>query len=123
MSDERAIYLSGPISLRGRLSLEEVERNRQRFRERRAALEAQGYEVLDPTTIAGEPGWIWQDWMRAALTMMLRAWAVEMLPGWEHSPGARLERRLALDLGIAVLPGGAPSAALSSDPCRDPHVR
>jgi hypothetical protein len=40
--------------------------------------------------------------MREALRLMLTADAVALLPGWEDSRGALLERHVAMQLGMIV---------------------
>jgi hypothetical protein len=96
-------YLSGPISLNGTLSVAETTRNIRRFRVVREALEARGVVVVDPTQLRPpEPKPTWLDWMRTDLKALLDCDRVLLLPGWEESRGACVERRLAEDLGILV---------------------
>jgi nucleoside 2-deoxyribosyltransferase len=103
MSASRRTYLSGPVSLGGTLTIAEITRNIRRFRVIREALEAAGVEVVDPTQLSpAEPNPTWLDWMRADLKALLDCDRVLMLPGWEDSRGACVERRLAEDLGIVV---------------------
>jgi hypothetical protein len=40
--------------------------------------------------------------MRTAISLMLRCDGVALLPDWKQSKGAKIEARLARDLGIAV---------------------
>jgi len=96
-------YLSGPISLGGTLSVAEVTRNIRRFRVVREAIEARGEEVVDPTQLSpGSANPTWLDWMRVDLKALLDCDRILLLPGWDQSKGALIERRLAEDLGLQV---------------------
>lgn len=66
------------------------------------ALRAAGYDVANPASIGVHEGWGWGDYMRPALKLMLDCDGVALLPGWEDSRGARIERSLALDLAMYV---------------------
>lgn len=96
---QRKAYVSGPVSLGGLLSGDETRDNVQRFIEAGERLATLGYEPLLPTDNTGES---WRDFMRAGLRQLLAADIVVMLPGWEKSVGARVERALALELEMPV---------------------
>jgi nucleoside 2-deoxyribosyltransferase len=69
----------------------------------REALAATGVEVVDPTQLCPEgsrPTWL--DYMRADIKALVDCDSVLILPGWEESRGARVERMLAEALGIPV---------------------
>lgn len=63
-----------------------------------------GYAVLNPTTCGVPDGSPWETYMRATLTMMLRADGVAVLPDWQESRGAKAEVDLAHVLGMPVRP-------------------
>lgn len=89
------IYVIGPVT-----GIEEG--NRAAFDAAREELLDEGWEVEIPhDTIA--PDAEWAAAMRQSVTRLMAADAVAVLPGWEASPGARIERRLARDLGIPVV--------------------
>lgn len=52
----------------------------------------------------------WADWMRLALTQMLRCQAVLLLDGWQGSRGAVIEARMATALGLTVIEGATGKA-------------
>lgn len=86
------------------------EHNFPAFKAATAKLRAAGFEVLCPTEVAMPCGCegplqncgeehAWADFVRHDLIAMLR-WAnsVALLPGWEQSNGAKLERFVAMKL-------------------------
>ena len=95
MSKRESIYISGPMT-----GLPDF--NYPAFNAKAAELEQDGRDVLNPADTAGSPEWTWQQWMREALKLQLKADAVHMLPGWRKSRGARIEHRLALILGQRI---------------------
>jgi len=89
------IYISGPIS--GMPDL-----NQPAFLVASLSLLDRGHRALNPFQ-NGLPGSSpWSDHMRADIRMLMDSDAVAMLPGWENSRGAKIERQLALDVGIPV---------------------
>lgn len=90
------VYLSGPIT--------GVVHYRAHFDRARTQMEAAGHTVINPADIGERDGWDWADYMRGALQLMLAAQGVALLPGWEASRGARMERTVALELGMDVRP-------------------
>jgi len=61
----------------------------------------QGHEAINPAE-AAPPDMPWAWYMRRALRLLLDADEVWMLPGWEHSPGARMEFHVASGLGMPI---------------------
>ena len=67
------------------------------------SLRQAGYTVLNPADIGLHPTWTWADYMRVGLkTLTTQAEGVAVLPGWDHSIGARLEVRKAQRRGLRV---------------------
>ena len=93
------LYIAGPMS-----GLPEF--NYPAFHEAEERLLDVGYAVLNPANIDAlhnpEPGqpqeWDW--YMRHALRQVLDADGIALLPGWEFSRGAKLERHIGRELGI-----------------------
>jgi hypothetical protein len=87
------VYVSGPMT-----GIEQF--NHPAFANACEILRLAGYE-------AESPHWApelesWEAYMRHDLALLLRCDAIAMLPGWEHSRGARLERLVAEALGLPV---------------------
>ena len=67
-------------------------------------LRAQGVQIISPHEIIppGAGPWTWAQHMRVDLAALLTADVIVMLPGWETSRGARLEKAVAEALGLVV---------------------
>lgn len=87
------IYLSGPI--RG------VADYKDRFRKAAAAVEDLGHLAMDPAASPFDGGSL-REVMRWDLILLTACDAILMLPGWEQSGGANVERYLAEYLGMRV---------------------
>lgn len=88
------IYLSGPMT-----GL--PDNNYPEFNRIAAELRGMGYTVENPAeNQPNKPEMSWSDWMRLAIVQMMRADRVVFLRGWDKSAGARLEFKLATELGI-----------------------
>jgi hypothetical protein len=74
---------------------------REKFFEEDERLHSLGYEPVDPASFiaANEP---WEKAMRTAVRAMLLCDGVSLLPDWKKSKGAKIEARLARELGIEV---------------------
>lgn len=100
------IYISGPMS-------GYKDFNYPAFREAAKNLRAAGYTVLDPSdNFNGQAGYTNSagefvkyrrpQYMREDVQHILKSDRVVVLQGWERSMGARLEVRLAQELGLPV---------------------
>lgn len=75
--------------------------NRPAFNLAADRLRAAGFTVLNPAdNKAPNDNPTWADWMRLALAQLVQADGIALLTGWSSSPGARIEERLACDLGM-----------------------
>lgn len=103
------VYVSGPISEGGTLSLPEVMVNAAVFNQAAALLRTAGHEVVNPVELHDDgtytPGNLarWQECMRTDLKEMLNCQAIVLLPKWERSPGSVRELLLAIWLGFGVM--------------------
>lgn len=89
------IYVAGPMS-----GL--PESNYPAFNAVAAQLRALGFEVENPAENPAPACGSWLGYMRMAIRQLSHCDAIMMLPGWSESRGARIEYRLACDLGLHV---------------------
>ena len=64
-----------------------------------------GYEPVNPAAII-EPNVAWPEAMKIAIGKMLSCDGVSLLPDWKKSRGAKIEERLARELGMDLRPSG-----------------
>nr|WP_264382827.1 DUF4406 domain-containing protein [Pseudomonas sp. MM227] len=77
------------------------EFNYPAFAAETARLRALGYEVVSPAEINPNGG-TWQECMRRDIAQLMTCDLLVWLPGWSNSRGARIETKLAGELGIRV---------------------
>lgn len=88
-------YLSGPVTGK-------PGNNAEAFEDVASSLERIGFETVVPTRIV-PAGVEWHAAMRICIPALMHCDIVVMLPGWQESDGAQIERRLAHALDIPVL--------------------
>ena len=97
------IYISGPMT--GHPNF-----NREAFVKAEMNLIGTGKEAVSPSLVDQDDEgktWKplqgkWEYYLKIALSKMLRCNAIVMLPGWQESKGARVERYLAETLGYKI---------------------
>lgn len=85
-------YIAGPMT--GHPDL-----NFPAFHAMAAQLRAAGHEVISPAEINPDPKAEWTECMFADLKALTTCDGIVMLPGWENSPGAQIERLWAIRTG------------------------
>lgn len=90
------VYIAGPMT-----GLPDF--NYPAFHAEAARLRSAGFEVENPADNPHPPCGSWNGYMRMAIRQLSHCDAVAFLPGWNGSRGARLEHRIALDLGLSVI--------------------
>jgi hypothetical protein len=93
---KKRIYIAGPMT-----GLPEF--NYPAFNKEAKRLRALGYHVENPADNSEPPCKSWLGYMRMALPQLVTCDIVALLPGWQDSKGARIERSLAVDLSLRVL--------------------
>ena len=83
------LYVAGPMT-------GYPELNFPAFHAAAAALRAAGHKVANPAEINPDPGAEWTACMFRDLEELSLCDGIVMLPGWEASPGAQIERLWAL---------------------------
>lgn len=89
------VYIAGPMT-----GLPDA--NYPAFNAVAAHLRGLGFHVENPAENMPPDPPTWANWMRIALRQMLTCEEVVLLPGWETSRGATLERSIAGALGLRV---------------------
>jgi nucleoside 2-deoxyribosyltransferase len=89
------IYVAGPMTNMPNF-------NFPAFHAMAARLRAAGHQVENPAEINPDPCAEWTECMFADLKAISQCDAIVMLPGWEQSPGAQIERLWATRTGKAV---------------------
>ena len=88
------LYIVGPVTGRKKL-------NREAFDEAARALREAGHlPSLPHRNVPSDASW--DDAMKMSIRAMLRCDGVARLPDWRSSNGARIESKLALDVGMPV---------------------
>ncbi|NIF51427.1 DUF4406 domain-containing protein [Burkholderia sp. Ax-1724] len=90
------IYVAGPMT-----GIPDL--NFPAFHAAAARLRAEGHEVINPAEINADPTAAWAACMRADIRELVTCEAIYLLPGFEDSRGARLERHIAVELGMTIL--------------------
>ena len=92
------VYISGPMT-----GIHDL--NYQAFQAAAERLRAQGVQVISPHEITptGVGPWTWEAHMRVDLAALLTADVIVMLPGWQTSRGAQLEKTVAEAIGLKVV--------------------
>lgn len=90
------IYISGPMT-----GLPDL--NFAAFNAEAARLRALGYDVVNPAEINPDPNADWLDCIIEDLKHLRPCGAIAMLPGWEASDGATVERIAAKKLRLHIV--------------------
>ena len=78
------------------------EQVREKFEKAASQLQNQGYKVVSPASDM-QQNLSWEDTMRHSIKSMLDCDEVHLLPCWQESRGAQLERDIAIRLGMNVV--------------------
>lgn len=95
--NETRVYVAGPMSGLPGYNLPAFSNAAER-------LNAAGYVAVNPGAPGVIPGYQWSDYMRDALALLVTCDALAYLPGSSTSRGARMELRIARELGMRVAP-------------------
>lgn len=90
------VYIAGPMTGLPELNFPAFERAAARLR-------ASGYEVVSPHEVCPDKGIEWSAALRRDIPELCTCNAVALLPGWERSRGAKLEKFIAEALGMRVI--------------------
>lgn len=92
------LYLSGPMT-----GMPEL--NFPAFHRAAASLRRTGYRVINPAELdaADTRELTWAEYMRRDIKVLTDCEVIALLPGWENSRGARIEKLVADALGMRVI--------------------
>lgn len=90
------VYIAGPMT-------GYPDYNYPAFDAKAREIEEWGHTPVNPTQIGQNEGWSHEDYMRAALTLLLTADGVVFLPGFERSKGAMLELTVSTALNMPIV--------------------
>lgn len=91
----KRIYIAGPMT-----GLQDL--NFPAFHAEAEKLRAQGFDVVNPAEINSDPTMAWVECMRRDIPALCTCDAIHLLPGWQNSKGASLERHIAWSLGLTI---------------------
>ena len=91
----KRVYIAGPMT-----GLPDF--NFPAFNAEAARLRALGWEVENPAENRTPPSGEWIDYMRLALPQLMTCDFILLLPGWQESKGACVEKKVANAMGIFV---------------------
>lgn len=90
------IYISGKIT---GIENEAAEL----FAKAEKELQEKGFEVVNPMTLNHNHDKSWLNYMKTDIKALMDCNGIYMLSNWETSRGAKIERQLAIDLGMKVI--------------------
>lgn len=89
------VYIAGPITgIKGAKAI---------FEEVAKRLTGKGFDVVNPFNNGVDQKEAWEEHMKADIKMLVDCDAIYMLEGWEQSRGAKIERELAMQLGLTMI--------------------
>jgi len=89
------VYISGKVSgIEDKATL--------LFAEAEQDLIDKGFKVVNPTTLAHDHDLSWENYMRADIRALMGCDGVYLLRNWADSRGAKIERRIATELGMEI---------------------
>lgn len=74
-----------------------------KFEQAKKEVSDMGFEPVCPTDLPHAHDKTWTAYMREDIIEMLKCDAVYALRDWRHSPGAKIEIRIAIDCGLNVI--------------------
>lgn len=92
-------YMAGKCYIAGKIYGD--KNYRKKFKAAERAMQDEGYIVLNPAELP--EGMLPGDYMRICLAMLDSADIVALLPDWEHSKGANVEKAYAEYIGHPIL--------------------
>lgn len=90
------------IYIAGKVTGEDIEKTARKFKEAELRLTAMGFQAVNPIEEVQDSQEPWTSAMKICIKSMLDCDGIVLLPDWQLSTGARIERQLAEDLEIVI---------------------
>ena len=90
------------IYIAGKVTNEPFVETAAKFKEAQTTLERLGFEAVNPIEVVNNTNESWESAMKICLKAMLECDGIILLPDWQFSYGARIERQLADDLDMTI---------------------
>ena len=105
---KRAIYISGPMSGIPEHNFPAFLRIEEEILESFAANGIENFSIVNPARLDSpdDPEMEWADYLRRDIRVLMDCDSIFLLPGWQLSKGANLERAIARALGFRVFQAG-----------------
>ena len=93
----KKVYIAGKVTGEPRLE------RAAKFQKAQEHLRSLGFDAVNPLEVVGSWEVSWKEAMRKCIAAMMECEIIYLLPCAHNSKGAKLEIRLALELGITVM--------------------
>lgn len=90
------------IYIAGKVTGEPLAECTMKFGQAQKELEALGFEVVNPLAVVGDFQSPWESAMKKCIKALVDCDGMVILPCWQDSKGAKIERQLAWDLNITI---------------------
>ena len=91
------------IYIAGKVSGEPIAECTMKFGQAQKELETWGFEAVNPLAVVGDFKSSWDAAMKKCIKALVDCDGMVILPDWQDSPGAKIERQLAEDLNIVIV--------------------
>jgi hypothetical protein len=90
------------IYIAGKVSGEPIEECTMKFEAVQKQVEALGFHAINPLQVVGNWEATWEQAMKKCIKSLMDCDGMVLLPDWEKSTGAKMERQLAEDLCLTI---------------------
>lgn len=90
------------IYLAGKITGENMDECTAKFQLFESQLSSMGLVVINPLKLNHNHGKQWHEYMHVCIGELLQCDMIFLMPCWGQSPGARVERAIALELGLPI---------------------
>jgi hypothetical protein len=91
------------IYIAGKVTGESIAECTMKFGLAQKEIETIGYEVVNPLAVVADFNSPWEVAMKKCIKALVDCDGMVILPCWQNSPGAKIERQLAEDLNITIV--------------------